>query len=69
MVDMVITRIWFSGRKSRSVNNFFSSRILDFKNQPGTRNQKKTRFQYKAKANKLGIWFSLARYSSPVLRG
>jgi hypothetical protein len=21
MVDMVITRIWFSGRKSRSVNN------------------------------------------------
>ena len=28
-VDMAITRIWFSGRKSRSVNNLSGSRILE----------------------------------------
>ena len=28
MVDMVITRIWFSGRKSRSVNNFLQRLVF-----------------------------------------
>ena len=30
MVDMVITKSWISGRKSRSVNILSSSRIWDF---------------------------------------
>ena len=30
IVDMVITKNWFSGPKSRSVNNFSSSRIWVF---------------------------------------
>ena len=29
-VDMVFTQSWFSGRKSKSVDNFPSSRICDF---------------------------------------
>jgi hypothetical protein len=41
---------------------------LGLQNQPGTNQQQKTRFQYKAKPNTLGIWFSLARYPGPVLR-
>ena len=47
MVDMVITRIWFSGRKSRSVNNFLQpldldpNRIIFFVYQPKLRPVKK----------------------------
>ena len=55
--------------EDREVQTILSGgRIWDFRNQPGTKNQTKTRFHYKAKPNNLGIWFSLAWYPSPVLK-
>ena len=58
---MVITRIRKTDDKFRSVW------VWEFKNEPGTKKQKKPRFPYKAKPITLGIRFSLARYPSLVL--
>jgi hypothetical protein len=38
---MVITKKWFSGRKSRSVNNSLQRPDLGLQNQPGTKNRRK----------------------------
>ena len=67
MVDMVITRIWFS--KSRSVNICSTVRIWDLKNQPGTENQRNNRSQNKAKPSTLGFWFSSGPVPQPGTNG
>jgi hypothetical protein len=70
IADMVITRIWFSGRQSKSVNIFLQQ--LDLGSQKSAQCHKTEENQipiYRANPNTLGIWVSLARYPSPELRG